>query len=62
MLLIKLIWMKLIKILKDYVSSHNKKFDFYIINCECLVKTDNNSTKILKTDFNCNTNINDQYE
>ena len=60
MLLIKLIWMKLIKILKDYVSSHNKKVDFYIINYECLVKSDNNSTRIIKTVFNYDSNNNDQ--
>ena len=50
------------KSFNDYVSSHNKKIDFYIINCECLIESDNKSTKIITTDFTYNTNINEQYE
>ena len=35
------------KILNDYVSTHNKKFDIYFIYCEF----DNNSTRDLKTEI-----------
>ena len=38
------------KILKDYVSTHNKKFDIYFIYCELKIQFDNNSTRDLKTD------------
>ena len=38
------------KILKDYVSTHNKKFDIYFIYCEFKIQIDNNSTRDLKTD------------
>ena len=38
------------KILKDYVSTHNKKFDTYFIYCEFKIQFDNNSTTDLKTD------------
>ena len=38
------------KILKDYVSTHNKKFDIYFIFCEFEIQFDNNSTRGLKTD------------
>ena len=38
------------KILKDYVSSHNKQFDIYLIYCEFKIQFDNNSTRDLKTD------------
>ena len=39
------------KILKDYVSSHNKKFDIYFIYCEFKIKFDNKSTRDLKIDW-----------
>ena len=38
------------KILKDYISTHNKKFDIYFIYCELKIQFDNNSTRDLKTD------------
>ena len=38
------------KILKDYVSSQNKKFDIYFIYCEFKIQFDNNSTRDLKID------------
>ena len=38
------------EILKDYVSSHNKKFDIYFIYCEFKIQFDNNSTRDLKID------------
>ena len=38
------------KILKDYVSSHNKTFDIYFIYCEFKIQFDENSTRDLKTD------------
>ena len=38
------------KRLKDYVSTHYKKFDIYFIYCEFKTQFDNNSTRDLKTD------------
>ena len=38
------------KILKDYVSTHNKKIDIYFIYCEFKIQFVNNSTRDLKTD------------
>ena len=38
------------KILKDYVSTHNKKLKIYFIYCEFKIQFDNNSTRDLKTD------------
>ena len=38
------------KILRDYVSTHNKKFDTYFIYCEFKIQFDNNSTRDLKID------------
>ena len=37
------------KILKDYVSSHNKKFNIYFIYCEYKIQFDNNYTRNLST-------------
>ena len=39
------------KILKGYVSTHNKKFDTYFIYCEFKIQFDNISTRDLKTDY-----------
>ena len=38
------------KILKDYVSTHNKKLNIYCIFCEFKIQFDNNSTRELKTE------------
>ena len=43
------------KILNDYVSTHNKKFDIYFIYCEFKIQFDNNFTRDLKA--NCVQNI-----
>ena len=45
------------KILKDYVSTHNKKFIIYFLYCELKIQFDNNSTRDLKTDYVHNTEI-----
>ena len=37
------------KILKDYVSTHNKKFDIYFIYCEFKIQFDNNYTRNVST-------------
>ena len=37
------------KILYDYISTHNKKFDFYFIPCEFAVEVDNNFLANIKT-------------
>ena len=39
------------KILKDYVSTHNKTFDIYFIYCEFKIQFDNNFTLDLKTEI-----------
>ena len=38
------------KILKDYVTTHNKKFDIFFNYCEFKIQFDNNSTRDLETD------------
>ena len=45
------------ELLKDYVSTHNEKFDMYFIYCEFKIQFDNNSTRDLKTDCVHNTEI-----
>ena len=45
------------KKLKDYVSTHNKKFDNCFIYCEFKIQFDNNSTRDLETDCVHNTEI-----
>ena len=37
------------KILNDYISTHNKKFDFYFFNCEFVIEFDNNFIANKKT-------------
>ena len=37
------------KILKDYVSTYNKKFDIYFIYCEFKIEFDNNYTRNLSS-------------
>ena len=38
------------KILKDYISTHNQKFDIYFSYCEFKLQFHNNSTRALKID------------
>ena len=45
------------KILKDYFSTHDKKFNIYFFYCEFKIQFDNNSTRDLKTDYFHNTKI-----
>ena len=45
------------KIFKDFVSTHNKKFDIYFIYCEFKIQFVNNSSRDLKTDYVHNTEI-----
>ena len=42
------------KIFNDYITSHNKKFDFYYINCEFVIETDNYLANI-EINFHYNT-------
>ena len=37
------------KVLKDYISTHNKKFVFYLISCELIIEFDSNFTENTKT-------------
>ena len=39
------------KILNDYVSTHNKKFDIYFIYCEFKIQFDNNSLIDIKSEY-----------
>ena len=43
------------KLLDDYISSHNKKFDFYFINCEFKIEFDNNVTANIEVNNHYNT-------
>ena len=45
------------KILNDYISSHNKYFDVYFINCEFVIEFDNNFIANMKANYFCNTDI-----
>ena len=45
------------KILNDYISTHNKEFDFYFINCEFVIEFDNNFIANIKFNFFSNTDI-----
>ena len=50
------------KRLNDYVSTHIRKFDFYIIYCDCVIKFYTNFTTNIKTDCVENTNVTNLYE
>ena len=39
------------KILNDYLSTYNKKFDFSFINCEFVIEFDNNFIANIKTKY-----------
>ena len=39
------------KILNDYIFTHNKKFDFYFLNCEFVIEFDNSFIANIKTIF-----------
>ena len=39
------------KMLNDYITTHNKKFDFYFVSCECKIEFDNNFTTKVETNF-----------
>ena len=45
------------KILNDYISTHNKNFDFYFFNCEFVIELDNNFIANIKSSYFCNTDI-----
>ena len=39
------------EILNDYISTHNKNFDFYLVRCEFVVDFDNNFTTNIQTNY-----------
>ena len=43
------------KISNDYISTHNKNFDFYFINCEFVIEFDNNFIGNIEIKFFYNT-------
>ena len=45
------------KVLEDYISTHNKKFVFYLISCERIIEFDNNFTENIRTDYYYNTDV-----
>ena len=45
------------KILNDYISTHNKSFDFYFINCQFVIEFDNNFIANIKTKYVYNTDF-----
>ena len=46
------------KILNDYITTHNKKFDLYFLNCEFKREFDNNFTKNIETIYFYNIDAN----
>ena len=48
------------KILNDYISSHNKNFDFYFFTREFVIEFDNNFITIIETSYFNNTDIIDK--
>ena len=48
---------EVMKILNDYISTHNKNFDFYFINCEFVIEFDNNFTANIQTNCFYNTDF-----
>ena len=47
-------WDEFDKILSDYISHHNKKFDFYFLNCEFQIEFDNNFIANIEIDYHYN--------
>ena len=45
------------KLLIDYISTHNKNFYFYFINCESVIEININFIANIKTNYFCNTDI-----
>ena len=45
------------KISEEYISTHNKKFVFYLISCELIIEIDKNFTENIKTDYYYNTDV-----
>ena len=45
------------KLLNDYISTHNKKFDFSFINREFVIEFDNNFIAKIQTNYFYNTDI-----
>ena len=45
------------KYLNDYITTHNEKFDFYLISCELVIEFDNNFTENIETNYFYNTDI-----
>ena len=43
------------KIFNNYIKNHNKKFDFYYINCEFEIETNNNRILNIEINFHHNT-------
>ena len=43
------------KISNDFISTHNKNFDFYFINCEFVIEFDNNFIGNIEIKFFYNT-------
>ena len=46
------------KIVKDYISTHNKTFVFYLISCELIIENNKNFTENIKTNYYYNTVVN----
>ena len=46
------------KILNDYFTFHNGKFDSYLINCEFVIEFDNNIKENIENDYFYNKDIN----
>ena len=45
------------KIFNNYITTHNKKFDFYYIDCEFEILFENNYTANIEIDCHYNTDL-----
>ena len=45
------------KILNDYITTHNEKFNFYLISCKLVIEFDDNFIENIETEFFYNTDI-----
>ena len=52
-----IIFDELDKLLKDHISTHNKKFVFYFISCELIIEFDITSKENIETNYYYNTDI-----
>ena len=45
------------KLLDDHITTHNEKFNFYLISCKLVMEFDNNFSENIETNYFYNTDI-----